>query len=728
MHYIGMLAFRLALPVYYHLPTVLLSLISAICGSAVALYVVSRDRMTPIHVILGGLLMGAAIAIMHYTGMAAMRLQAMHHYDAHLCALSVALAMVISAVGVLLIFRSREEDSGWKRKNATALMIGLAIPIMHYTGMAAVTFMPSAIPPDLSNSVNISTLATSAILVVTFVVLGFTVLTALIDRRLSSQQIVLENERKMLRALIDNMPDFMYVKDVQGRFVIANPYLAQKVGAKKPQDLLGKTDLDFFPPEVARGSYEDEQQMMRSGEALFNREETFCDWHGQLTPILTTKVPLRGSRGEIIGIAGVGRDISERKRNEEAVRLAEKKYREMFDGALVGIFRVSADGKLLSVNPAMARFLGYGSPADMLSRLTEPLWSLAVSADRHREFEELIAKCGQVTSFELEVSKLDGSRIWISSSVRATFDDGKVTGFEGMLEDITERQLLRDQLLQAQKLEAVGQLAAGIAHEINTPIQYIGDNVRFLQDTFKDLTSLLQAYTDLVNEVPADVLPIGSIERVNEASGRADLGYLLEEIPNAIEQTLDGISRVSTLVSAMKEFSHPGTKEKTPLDLNHAIESTITVSRNEWKYVADLETRFDATLPSISCYPGEFNQVILNLIVNAAHAIADLPEVQGGQKGKILVETRDCPDGVEIRIGDSGCGIPPHARPRIFDPFFTTKEIGRGTGQGLAIAHSVIVGKHQGTIKFETEEGQGTTFIIRLPHDSRSAYGREMAL
>jgi signal transduction histidine kinase len=176
----------------------------------------------------------------------------------------------------------------------------------------------------------------------------------------------------------------------------------------------------------------------------------------------------------------------------------------------------------------------------------------------------------------------------------------------------------------------------------------------------------------------------------------------------------------------MKDFSHPGTKEKIPLDLNHAIESTITVARSEWKYVANLETEFDRSLPLISCEPGGFNQVILNLIVNAAHAIADVVGKESSERGKIKVQTRNCGDWVEIRIQDTGSGIPEEVRSRIFDPFFTTKEIGKGTGQGLAIARSVIVDKHDGSIHFETEEGKGTTFIIRLPCDGKALAAKEV--
>jgi signal transduction histidine kinase len=296
-----------------------------------------------------------------------------------------------------------------------------------------------------------------------------------------------------------------------------------------------------------------------------------------------------------------------------------------------------------------------------------------------------------------------------------------------MCQDITERIMLREQLLQAQKLESVGQLAAGIAHEINTPTQYIGDNVRFLKDAFQDMKSLLENYGRLLTAAKGNALSGQTVQEVGEAVERVDTGYLLDEIPKAIEQTLEGVTRVSTIVSAMKEFSHPSTKEKILLDLNHAIGSTITVARNEWKYLAEMETDFDPTLPPVLCLPGEFNQVILNLIVNAAHAIADVVQQGGPAMGKIKVQTLNCPEWAEIRIQDSGTGIPEKVQSRIFDPFFTTKEIGKGTGQGLTIARSVITNKHGGSLHFQTEEGKGTTFIIRLPHNGKAIPSLEVA-
>jgi signal transduction histidine kinase len=274
--------------------------------------------------------------------------------------------------------------------------------------------------------------------------------------------------------------------------------------------------------------------------------------------------------------------------------------------------------------------------------------------------------------------------------------------------------------LQVQKLEAIGQLAAGIAHEINTPAQYIGDNMGFVQESFGNIQTVLDQYAQLLHTVKAGPVSPERIEEIEATIKQSQTDYLMQEIPAAIEESLEGLAQVTRIVQAMKEFSHPGVEGKTAININKAIESTITMSRNEWKYVADLETDFQPDLPLVSCLAGEFNQAVLNILINAAHAIAEVVEGSSEGKGKIKVTTRQDGDWVETRISDTGPGIPAEIGARVFDPFFTTKDVGQGTGQGLAIAYSVITEKHGGTIAFEAETGQGTTFIIRVPIESIS--------
>ncbi len=278
-----------------------------------------------------------------------------------------------------------------------------------------------------------------------------------------------------------------------------------------------------------------------------------------------------------------------------------------------------------------------------------------------------------------------------------------------------ELVILHQRLAQAQKLESIGELAAGIAHEINTPIQYVGDNTRFVQDACGDLTEILQCCQSLINCVDSGIGVSTATQRLREKMTAADVTYLLEEIPSAITQTLEGVDRVANIVRAMKEFAHPGTSEMTLTDLSGSINNTVMVARNEWKYVAELETHFDAELPLVPCLPGEINQVLLNMIVNAAQAIADAFGDSPEKKGRISINTRLMTPHAEIRISDNGTGISATNLQRIFTPFFTTKAAGKGTGQGLAIANSVIVEKHGGTISVESEVGRGTTFVIRLP-------------
>ena len=390
---------------------------------------------------------------------------------------------------------------------------------------------------------------------------------------------------------------------------------------------------------------------------------------------------------------------------------ATRRYQDLFNNVPVALFTANQDGAFKTANAACVKLLSCGgipvSKVNFLDLLFEP--------SKRAHFLDLMSKKSMVEGWETVIQDCKGKQLHVLVNTAPQYDaNHSFAGWEGCITDISvlrqtleERDRLEDNLRQAQKLEAIGQLAAGIAHEINTPTQYVGDNLRFLKESFGELAGLL-----------AQLVKVGGAP-AGKLLGDADFDYLKEEIPRALNQSLEGVDRVAKIVRAMKEFSHPA-REKTATDLNRAIQSTITVASNEWKYVAEVEMDLDTNLPAVHCSPAEFNQVVLNMVVNAAHAIGDVVGDGAKGKGKIKVKTRPEGDWAVVEISDSGCGMPPHIQQRIFDPFFTTKEVGKGTGQGLAIAHNVVVDKHGGTIKVLSSPGAGTTFVIRLPIGGKS--------
>ena len=284
---------------------------------------------------------------------------------------------------------------------------------------------------------------------------------------------------------------------------------------------------------------------------------------------------------------------------------------------------------------------------------------------------------------------------------------------EALAAALNDLQHAQAQLLNAQKLEAIGGLAAGVAHEINTPIQFIGDNARFLSESFEELAAVHSAALDLAEAVKECGGCPDATDAFYVAVEEADLEFLREELPIAAAQTLEGVGRVAEIVRALKDFSHPGEETKSPLDLNKSIQDTLTICRNEWKYVADVETDLAPELPLVSALGGPVNQALLIVIVNAAQALGE--KLADGDKGTIKVATRTDEGAVVVSIEDDAGGIPDEIQDRVFEPFFTTKEVGKGSGQGLAIARSVVVDQHGGELSFEVERGVGTTFFLRFP-------------
>ncbi|MGA2246081.1 MAG: PAS domain S-box protein [Verrucomicrobiota bacterium] len=413
-------------------------------------------------------------------------------------------------------------------------------------------------------------------------------------------------------------------------------------------------------------------------------------------------------------------NITERMASEAQIERLRAEHAVVLNSLGEGVHWVDVDGRIKFENPASAKMLGY--------EVNELVGKPAHDTMHHKRADGTaypVSECGIYATLRDGVVRRvtdevfwrkDGTSFAVEYLCTPAYEkDGSPGGSVVVFSDITERKRLEMQLSQAQKLETVGQLAAGIAHEINTPTQYVGDNTRFVRDSFGAILKVLKCHEELLAAARQNAVTPALLARHEEILAASDLDYLYAQIPAAIEETLEGVERVSKIVRAMKDFSHPGGKDKTPADLNRAIESTAAVARNEWKYVAELKLELEPDLPLVPCFIGEFNQAILNLIVNAAHAVGDRVKDHPGTKGCITVRTHRDGDHVEVRVADTGTGIAEAHRQKIFEPFFTTKDVGKGTGQGLSIVYGSIVKRHGGTVTFETEVGRGTTFIIRLP-------------
>ncbi len=383
------------------------------------------------------------------------------------------------------------------------------------------------------------------------------------------------------------------------------------------------------------------------------------------------------------------------------------------------IYITNLDGGIIYANRAFEELTGY-TQDDVLGQNPSFMKSDEHDAEFFQTMWETL-RSGKSWTNAITNIKRDDSMFtmeWTLFPIEG--ESGKQVGYAAMSHKASRDAELEAQLRQAQKLEAIGQLASGIAHEINTPTQYIGDNLQFFNDSIGGFLALLSKYQELVDAIEAGTTTDRLLPEIAELIEQMDLEFLVEETPGAVSRAIEGNHRVAEVVRAMKEFAHPSAEEMMPTDINRAIENTISVARNEWKYVADMETTLDRNLPLVSCLSGQFNQVILNILVNAAHAIGDIVGESPVDKGIITVITESDNGWAVIKISDTGGGIPEEIRSRVFNPFFTTKEIGKGTGQGLAIAHSVIVDTHGGILDLDSEVGKGTTFTIRIPIHPKS--------
>jgi PAS domain S-box-containing protein len=511
--------------------------------------------------------------------------------------------------------------------------------------------------------------------------------------------------------------------DEKGRILWVNPAFTELTGYGA-EEAVGKTPAILKSGVHNAEFYSRLWKTISAGKIwrgeIVNRRKDGTTYYEDMTI-----TPVLDEHGKIKNFVAVKQDISSRKRDEEQLLAREEAFRALADNVPDAVARIDRNFRFTYGNRALIADIRK-EPYEFLGKTGAEL-NLPMHERWAEEFQKVLAT-GTPSTFEFHWEGPEGMCYRESRLVPEFSSTGEVQFVLAMTRDVSEgkklereRQLMELQLRQAQKMEAVGQLAAGIAHEINTPTQYVGDNTQFLKDAFENLTTALKSHTNLIAAAKQNAVTPELIARAEQVLAGCDLDYHIEQIPAAINETLEGVARVSKIVRAMKEFSHPGGKEKNAADLNRAIDSTTTVARNEWKYVADLVLDLDPKLPPVPCFVSEFNQAILNLVVNASHAIGDAIKDQKGQKGTITIRTRRDGDFAEIRVSDTGTGIPEVHRQRIFEPFFTTKDVGKGTGQGLAVVYGSIVKKHGGTVTFETEMGKGTTFILRLPIGPQSS-------
>lgn len=515
-----------------------------------------------------------------------------------------------------------------------------------------------------------------------------------------------------LALVAQHMDDAVVIADEQGRIEWVNNAFTELSGYTL-DEALGRTRTDLLGND--RMPQVDEAVMSAKGSVVLPEFEARAkDGHRCWLRVELYRVI---DDDGVVRRVAVERDVTARVKAERA-RLAAKARAEALahelsveKAVLTGV--ISAIPQFIYWKDAKGRYLGHNGAFLALRCLGADVdlsWKaeseIGVVDDLTPVLTELEARVGAdgapVIDHHLTVTLSGDSPRSFLISVLPQPDAGGVIGIGA---DVTRIGDLERQLNQANRLEAIGQLAAGIAHEINTPIQFVSDNTRFIEQSFTELLTLVTAVQERFGATDP---------QLTELLRDIDADFLLAEVPTALAESLEGLERVAQIVRAMKDFSHPG-QGRSEVDLNRAVESTAHVARNEWKYHAELGLDLAEDVGLVPCYEGELKQVVLNLIVNAAHAIEAAGPRPGGGLGTIRIRTARVGDVIEIAVSDNGTGMDEETQQRIFDPFFTTKEVGKGTGQGLSMAYSSIVQKHGGAIRVDSSLGAGTTFTITLP-------------
>ena len=689
MHFTGMLAFQLPVPIKYHLPTILAALLVAIFASAVALYVASRHKMGWVEASTGSLIMGAGIASLHYIGMAAMRLPAITRYSPLLVTGSVLLAVLFSLIALLMAFDLREETR-WTvpRRVGSAVVMGAAVSAMHYTGMAAASFIPAS-PADLSHAVSISAVGNNAIAIVSLIVIVAAMVTSSVDRRASleferlnqelerrvaerTSQLITVNEElaeteERFRKLVEALPDALYVHS-EGRIVFVNPFGMRLLGAQQPEQLVGKGILEIVHPDYRDFIRQRIQHCYQTGTASSPMECALVALDGSLVEVESAGIPITWKGSPAIEV--VARDIRERKRAEEQLRQAQTRTESVLDSMADTHILLDRDWHYLYVNRAAV--LAMARPREQI--LGHTLWELypdIIGTELERQYRRAMEeRIPVVVDFHYPTTNTWwGNRFYPAPE-----------GLSVFATDITERKRAEEALQESQavlarvaRIATMGELTASIAHEINQPLAAVATNAS------------------------------------------ASLHWLALQPPNlaearqAMTNAMTEANRASRVIERIRALLKKAPPELRPLDVNEVIREVLALAHKELTVggVA-VRTELSPEVPTVLADRVQLQQVMMNLIMNAIDAmlvIKDRPRT-------LLIKSARDAEGVLVEVQDSGKGLDPEQASRIFDSFFTTKP--DGIGLGLSISRS-IVEAHGGHLRAEPGSSHGAVFQVILP-------------
>ncbi len=827
MHFIGMLAFRLPVLVHYDFLTVLVSVLPAIIASGLVLFLVSRPTLGWLRLLAGAIFMGLGIASMHYLGMTAMHMSAVMHYDPQIVLLSVVIAIAVSFVGLLLVFQLREEitpHQTWKKLLA-ALIMGIAIPTMHYTGMAAACFMAmpnTVLESDLQPPENIVPLA-AAVVIGTLIILGLTLLAAFFDRRLSAQVIyaqALQESQKSLRVILEGIQVGVLVigDDIQvqaaNHAVLDLLHLSSTAELQQLWNRIVTNNLNLSSSD----SSEDERlqslqhvlQRIAAGQSVQNTVVySAAPTRPEPTALLVNAVPLHRPDTALTRMICTFSEITDLKRSENRLKESEAKFRDLatqeellnrlsnqirqsldlptilqttvcevrnlFETDRAVIYQFDADwrGQVIVEDVAEPWLPTLGEAADdcfsveclelyrngrikainnileagldsnhlqFLQRLRvqanlivpivvcDRLWGLLIvhQCSDSRAWKEEEGKLLHRLAIQLGIA-IQQSDLYTQSeqsALQAHVQAQQLRESEALLKHQTqnlqqafqELKSLQLQLIQSEKMSSLGQLVAGVAHEINNPVGFIHGNLNHMQTYAQDLLSLVELYQKYYPN------PIAEIEEKIEG---IDLPFLQEDFGKILTSMKIGTDRIRQIVLSLRNFSRMDEAEFKAVELHGGIDSTLMILQHRLKARPErpaIEIIQDyAKLPLVECYPGQLNQVLMNILSNAIDAVDDTDTtrtVQDIQNNPSQITIRTSlvdQQWVKISILDNGSGIPENVRERIFDPFFTTKPIGKGTGMGLSISYKIIVEKHGGKLECSSNPNRGTEFVIQIP-------------